>query len=149
MARHGSVRAQRRLRALELRAAGYSYAQIAQMLGYRCKAAAWYAVHQAIQSVEREEAKHLLAIELERLDTAQRAIWDKVQAGDVSAVRALVSIVQTRARLLGLGSQTVKVGLEDDDPLREIFAAIAREIETAALGDAGLPPTRGAVDDSA
>jgi len=67
MARHGSVRAQRRLRALELRAAGYSYAQIAQMLGYRCKAAAWYAVHQAIQSVEREEAKHLLAIELERL----------------------------------------------------------------------------------
>jgi DNA-binding transcriptional MerR regulator len=149
MARHGAVTVQRRLRALELRAAGYSYTQIAQMLGYRNKSSAWDAVHRAIRTLEREEAKHLLAIELERLDTAQRAIWDKVQAGDVSAVRALVSIIQTRAKLLGLGSETVKVGLEDDDPLREIFAAIAREIETAALGDAGLPPTRRAGDDSA
>jgi len=148
MARHGAVTVQRRLRALELRAAGYSYAQIAQMLGYRSKAGAWDAVHRAIRATEREDAKHLLAIELERLDTAQRAIWDKVQAGDVSAVRVLVSIIQTRAKLLGLGSETVKVGLEDDDPLREIFAAIAREIETAALGNAGLPPTRGAGDDT-
>jgi DNA-binding transcriptional MerR regulator len=148
MARHGAVTVQRRLRALELRAAGYSYAQIAQMLGYRSKAGAWDAVHRAIRATEREDAKHLLAIELERLDTAQRAIWDKVQAGDVSAVRVLVSIIQTRAKLLGLGSETVKVGLEDDDPLREIFASIAREIETAALGDAGLPPTRGAGDDT-
>jgi DNA-binding transcriptional MerR regulator len=134
---------------LELRAAGYSYAEIAQILGYRSKAGAWDAVHRAIRATEREDAKQLLALELERLDTAQRAIWDKVQAGDVSAVRALVSIIQTRAKLLGLGSETVKVGMEDDDPLREIFAAIAREIETAALGDAGLPPTRGAGDDSA
>jgi len=148
MARYGAVTAQRRLRALELRAAGYSYAQIAQMLGYRSKAGAWDAVHRAIASREREDAKHLLAIELERLDTAQRAIWEKVLAGDVPAVRAVVSIIQTRAKLLGLGSETVKVGLEDDDPLREIFAAIAREIETAALGDAGLPPTRGAGDDT-
>jgi len=148
MARHGTVTAQRRLRALELRAAGYSYAQIAQMLGYRSKAGAWDAVQRAIGSIEREDAKNLLAIELERLDTAQRAIWEKVHAGDVSAVRALVSIIQTRAKLLGLGSETVKVGLEDDDPLREIFAAIAREIQTADLGDAGFPPTRGAVDDT-
>jgi len=148
MAKHGTITAQRRLRALELRAAGYSYAQIAQMLGYRSKAGAWSAVHRAIDAIEREDAKHLLAIELERLDTAQRAIWEKVQAGDVSAVRALVAIIQTRAKLLGLGSETVKVGLEDDDPLREIFAAIAREIETAALGDAGLPPTRRAGDDT-
>jgi DNA-binding transcriptional MerR regulator len=134
---------------LELRAAGYSYAEIAQMLGYRSKAGAWDAVHRAIRATEREDAKQLLALELERLDTAQRSIWDKVQAGDVSAVRALVSIIQTRAKLLGLGSETVKVGMEDDDPLREIFATIAREIEAAALGDAGLPPTRGAGDDSA
>jgi DNA-binding transcriptional MerR regulator len=148
MARHGTLTVQRRLRALELRAAGYSYAQIAQMLGYRSKAGAWDAVHRAIRAIEREEAEHLLAIELARLDTAQRAIWEKVLAGDVSAVRALVAIIQTRAKLLGLGSETVRVGLQDDDPLREIFAAIAREIETATLGDAGLPSTRGAGDDT-
>jgi DNA-binding transcriptional MerR regulator len=149
MARHGAMSTERRLRALELRAAGYSYAQIAQMLGYRSKAGAWNAVHRAIRAIEREETEHLLAIELERLDTAQRAIWEKVLAGDVSAVRALVSIIQTRAKLLGLGTETVRVGLENDDPLREIFATIAREIQTATVGDAELPPTRGAGDDTA
>jgi DNA-binding transcriptional MerR regulator len=148
MARHGAVSTERRLRALELRAAGYSYAEIAQMLGYRNKAGAWKAVQRAIRGIEREATEHLLAIELERLDTAQRAIWDKVLAGDVSAVRALVSIIQTRAKLLGLGTETVRVGLENDDPLREIFAAIAREIEAATVGDAELPPARGAGDDT-
>mgnify|MGYP001042940397 CR=1 FL=1 len=139
----------RTLRALELRAAGLTYRQIAVELGYSTPTLAYRAVQRAVQRLQREYTEQMLALELERLDALQRAVWDKAMSGDVGAVRAAVSIIGLRAKLVGLGQETVKVGIDENDPLGQVLAEIAREAQAAAMADAGLPAARGPDGDSA
>lgn len=89
-------------RALELRRAGASYAQIGRVLGYRSTASAHKAVEVALTMTLREPAEAVRQLELERLDEAQRAIWPRVRAGDLEAIDRLCKLMDRRAKLLGL-----------------------------------------------
>ncbi len=57
---------------------------------------------QALQAVQTENAAALRAVEVDRLDALQHALWDAAMGGSVPAARALVRIIEARARVLGL-----------------------------------------------
>ena len=90
-----------KLRALELRKAGYSYAEIAADLG-KHKSSAWRNVKQALKETLQEPADDVRKLELIRLDAALRAIWPMVEAGNLSAIDRLHVNLKRRAELLGL-----------------------------------------------
>ena len=106
--------AERRARALAMRAAGWPYQQIADQLGHKTASAAVQDVTRALQVAARQghslDAGLLLALELEKLDAAERSaaqIRAAAQAaGDQdTALRAIdrqLRIADRRARLLGL-----------------------------------------------
>jgi hypothetical protein len=87
--------------AFQLRSAGATYEQIAGQLGYANRGGAAKAVAHA-----RKEARALtedvVALELDRFDTAVRGLMPKVLQGAPAAVNALVRVSQARTALLGL-----------------------------------------------
>lgn len=96
--------AERQGRALELRLAGWTYAQIGAELGIS-QPAAFKLVNRALQQIRAkaaETSEEVLALELQRLDrwlqVADRAVHD----GDVNAVAHCLRIQERRAKLLGL-----------------------------------------------
>jgi hypothetical protein len=115
--------AQRDARALELRAAGASYRQIAEQLGVSVSTA-WTCVERGLDRTRREPAGRLRQIEAERLDRLQveaiqvlRAHHYVVQGGEVvthngqelvdhgptlAAIRTLLAVAERRAKLEGL-----------------------------------------------
>lgn len=92
----------RQRQALELRKLGCSYATIARRLNYAAACGAWQAVRRGMQTTLQEPADELRTLELERLDRMHEAIWPKAIAGHLRSVDAVLSIMQRRARLLGL-----------------------------------------------
>ncbi len=95
----------RRTRAVELRAQGLGYAEIARELGYANKGTAHKVIAQALESREANSVELLRTLELERLDAIHAAIWDAAMAGEVRAVMPLLRIIDARCRLLGLHPQ--------------------------------------------
>jgi hypothetical protein len=92
----------RRTRALELRAAGMTYEQIAHEVGYANKGTAHAVIHQALEEREAASVDQLRYLELDRLNAMQVALWRDAVAGKVTAVDAIVKIIDARCRLLGL-----------------------------------------------
>lgn len=100
--RNTALASWRKTRAVELRATGMSYAQIAAEVGYANRGTVHSVVIQALQAREAESVDLLRQVELERLDAVHAALWPKAMAGDVDAVMALLRIIEARCRLLGL-----------------------------------------------
>jgi len=122
--------AERRARAIALRAEGRTWDQICAELGYSSRAVACKDVSRALEERLKEQADqadHLRAVELERLDTLEREVWTVLRRRHVTvsggklvadedgiplqddgptlaAVDRLVRIAERRARLLGLDS---------------------------------------------
>jgi transposase-like protein len=94
--------AEKRAEALELRAMGYSYQQVADEVGYASKGAAHKAVAQALRDIPREQAEQARELELGRLDEMQMASMNAAMAGDLFAIDRVVKIIESRAKLLGL-----------------------------------------------
>ncbi len=92
----------RKTRAVELRASGMSYAEIAAEVGYANRGTAHAVVTQALQSREAESVDLLRQVEVARLNAVHAALWPRAMAGDVPAVMALLRIIEARCRLLGL-----------------------------------------------
>jgi hypothetical protein len=46
-------------------------------------------------------------MEVERLDTLQRAVWQDAIGGDIKAVETALRIIQARAKVLGLDNMPV------------------------------------------
>lgn len=90
------------IKALEYRRAGYTYDQIAKALQFKAGTTARTYVQKAMQRAVQEGTDELREIEAHRLDTAQAAIWQNVINGDVTAVNALIRIMERRSKLLGL-----------------------------------------------
>lgn len=98
----GRARAsEKRRQALSLRKAGASFREIADTLGVSV-ARAYVYVSEEMAAVTGEAAEDLLALELQRLDTMQVALWAAVRRGDVLAIREARAIIETRSRLCGL-----------------------------------------------
>jgi gamma-glutamyl:cysteine ligase YbdK (ATP-grasp superfamily) len=94
----------RRARALELRAQGMDYAAIAEAVGYSHKASAYTAVAKALQAREAEDVDMLRRVVGDRLELLHEALWPKAKAGDVTAVMAVLRVMEEQCRLLGLYS---------------------------------------------
>lgn len=108
---------ERRTQVLRMRRAGHSYAEIATALGITPEVAR-KDVQRGLSHALQEAATDLVRLEAMRLDAAQAGIWDKVLAGDTTAVREFVRLSERRSRMLGLDRQA------------ELFAQAAEQ-ETA------------------
>ena len=98
-------------RVLELRRGGLTFDLIAERVGYANASSAQKAYQRACSRVVYDDVVALRNAEMDRLDIAQAAIWNEVLQGTVSAVMALMKIMERRARLLGL-DMPVKTQLE-------------------------------------
>jgi len=101
--------ASRRKLALELRQAGLTYRELATALtnrGYPCKfTTAYKDVMRCLDEIAEkthEEADHLRTLELTRLDTMLKGIWNRVIKGDTPSIDRALKISERRARLLGI-----------------------------------------------
>lgn len=152
--------------ALEMRKAGHTFRAIADKLGYATPDSAYKAVQAAMQkSLRSAGSEELRALELERLDRMQLAIWPMAIGTDEEGKRVdangkpiiphgdsidrVLSIMARRAKLLGLDAPTEnRHAGHDGGPILDlstlsdgdlsILARIAGAIVPPAL--AGLPP---------
>ena len=92
---------QRRLKALELRLAGASYRQIGESLGIHYTTA-WDDVQVMLQEYATEPADAVRNAEIARLDRLLLAHWPLAIKADPKATATVLSIMDRRARLLGL-----------------------------------------------
>ncbi len=126
----GSKASQRRLtarererKAMELRLAGATYAQIAQALGIS-QAGAHKAVMRALKRLNEklnEQAEQVRRLELERLDRMLLALWPQAQKGNHGAVDRILRIMERRARLLGLDAPKSVDVTSGGEPLQIIL----------------------------
>lgn len=99
-----AIIAERKLQALDLRKAGYSYRAIGKKLNVSHE--------QARQDIEEElrrlaeerkdEATELLQLELERLDMLIKGLEPMARIGKPDAVNSFLKCMERRAKLLGL-----------------------------------------------
>ena len=99
--RNKALAAARRVRAVELKTAGYTYSQVANELGYTSRATAYNIVAKALREQTAEAVADLRDLENARLDALQLTLWDAAIDGDVSAA-VVVKIVQARVHLNGM-----------------------------------------------
>ena len=123
--------------ALEYRKMGYSYAQIAEALGYKTAQGAYCAIQSALTRIIREPAEEVLTIELERLDAMFAKPYQNAINGDLMAIGACLNIMNRKAKLLGLDAPakqeiTGKGGAPLAAPTvskEDVEAAVARALD--------------------
>ena len=127
---------EREAQVLKLRRVGLTFDMIATQLGYSHASGAHKAYANACKRIIAADVIEIRAVECDRLDIAQTAIWSKVLGGDSQAINNLIRIMERRARLLGLDMPTrtqIEVGTLGSD---SIDSEVAR---LAALLDSGTP----------
>jgi hypothetical protein len=142
-------------KALELRIAGKTFAQIGAALGISDTHA-----HRLVTNALAERKEHrarlaegLLELELERCDRLQRALATQVARGDVRAVVATLKVMERRARLLGLDAAQKLEYVGDASKMVDarVAAMMAREIfgSPSALENQDAASATGASQESA
>lgn len=104
--------AERRLIALELRKLGGSYRKIAEQMAEMEGISPDYSESQAYRDVmaclkelrekREEESANVLRLELERVDDLWAAYYPKAKKGDYAALDRCMTLMDKRARYLGL-----------------------------------------------
>ena len=121
-------------RCLELRLAGGTLDAIGQTVGLH-KSNVSRRIKTALADIPREEADELRAIENERLNVMQTAIWRRVRAGDYGAVDRALRISERRSKLNGLDApQRVDVGaraVDIEGVTRDILEAFGADADKA------------------
>jgi len=90
---------------VKLRRGGLTWHDIGQRVGLTASGSA-DAFQRAQRRIIREDVEQLRAIENDRIDTAQAAIWAKVLQADLNAVNTLIRLLDRRAKLNGLDQPT-------------------------------------------
>jgi hypothetical protein len=100
--------AQKRRTALELRAAGLSYEQIAEQMTSMGMKMSERGVQSLITrtldkmvQVDQKNADQVRQLELARLDQLMAILWPKVRSGDIKAIKEYRGCIDQRARLIG------------------------------------------------
>lgn len=93
---------ERQADAIQLRKSGATYRIIASRCGYSSVSGAYKAVQAGIRKILREPVEELVTLELERLDEMSRALWPAVHRGDPRSIGAMLTLMERRARMLGL-----------------------------------------------
>ncbi|WP_211440934.1 hypothetical protein [Collimonas humicola] len=112
---------EKQLQALEYRKMAYTYAQIAEVLGYATPQGAYLAIQSALTRIIREPAEDVLKLELERLDAMFSKPYQAATNGDLLAVGACLNIMARKAKLLGLDAPAkvdATVGNKDGQPFK-------------------------------
>lgn len=91
--------------AQQLRLAGAQWDEIATALGYQTGSTAHAVVKREVASVQlaKQTRQEMMDLELERLDMLQLVVWRTARQGDLKAIEAVLKIMATRHRLLGMG----------------------------------------------
>ena len=100
--RNAALASYRRTRALELRAQGKGYAEIAREVGYANRGTAHKVIAEALETRQSQDIDFLRQVESDRLDAMHAALWPLAMAGDALAVQALLRISDARCKVLGL-----------------------------------------------
>lgn len=132
--------AERAAKALELRKAGKTYAEIGKACG--CSGPYAYKVVRRelnrLLKLRNESAEQLRQMEQERLNQLQDAFWVKALAGDEKAGRMILDIIRERSRLLGLDAPlrvTGTFGFSDlsDEELASRAKTLGLEVAVESL----------------
>jgi hypothetical protein len=114
--RNRALAAARRARAVELRTAGLTYDQIAAELGYANRGTVYRVVSEALRTQTLEAVGELRSLEVARLNSLQQAMWQKAMDGDVPSAIAVLRVIMSRCRLLGLDGPGLLRGGDDPRP---------------------------------
>ena len=132
---------------VKLRREGMTWDEIAIVAGYASKAGAYTAYKRASTRVVEEDIKELRQLGQERLDTALKAIWPDVLAGDIPAINTLIRLEERRAKLYGLDMPTkIQAEVVTYDygsvsaNLAEIVAQLANTSTQSGLGELESTP---------
>lgn len=123
----GKQRVQQNMRvtkAMDLRAKGHTWAEIAKLAGYNRMQSAQAAVKLAMDRQEHESADNLRAVELARLERLHRAWYSKALDGDKDAAGVILRTSERRCKLMGLDAPTL---------LQAVPPTMTREEAEAAL----------------
>ena len=91
-------------RAMALKLAGASYAQIADNLGYADSSGAYKAVSRGMKNSLQESAGDLRKIHYGRLEHMLMLVWPAVNQGDSRAVNSALQVMDRMERLYGLNA---------------------------------------------
>lgn len=128
-------RSARDSRALDLRRAGVSLPRIVEQLGFSSASVAESAIARAIKSQGTvSDPSEVRALEMDRLDRMQSAVWVKAMKGDLKAVETAQKLSDARVRLAGIAERGQSVMTDAFD---STVAALTLAPEDAALVAAG------------
>lgn len=103
--------AEKTRRAMALKLAGASYAQIALQLGYHDASGARKAVQRGMKSALQESASELKKIHYGRLEHMLMLLWPEVNQRDLPAMSAALAVMDRMERLYGLNAaEKIEVG---------------------------------------
>ena len=129
-------RAKRRAQALELRAAGRKYREIAEALDYSSPQHAHRDVKAELDALVKTPAMEVLAEELDRLDKMLQGLWTEARRGNLQSIDRVLRIMERRARYLGLDAPdrvaveaTVRTTVEIATEIEAIVDAIREQRE--------------------
>lgn len=140
--------AERDLRIFKMRQAGVPISEISRRFGVASGTVA-NSIRRQLGKLSQEALlayPEVLQMELERLDALQQAIWPMTQhrktkmddgtevsiEPDIKAVATVLSIIDRRAKLLGMDQTNVNVQMDvrDSSPLRAVLAGAKGVVET-------------------
>jgi len=126
---------EREAEVLRLRRRGLTFDLIAQELGYSHASGAHKAYVNANLRIIRSDVDEIRAVEMDRLDIAQAAVWNGVLRGEVPSVMALIKVMERRAKLLGLDMPTlakIEVTHYESDTIDEEVKRLATLLDGSA-----------------
>jgi hypothetical protein len=139
-------RIDRDLAILNMRLHGLTFHEIARKLpeaGFRRVSVSrvFAIVTKNLRSCREQPARELRQLELLRLDQLQAAHYQAAMGGDAAAAARVLSIMDRRAKLLGLDA-----GADAAHSLDEARDSLLKKLESLARGQAA--PARGSEDDA-
>jgi hypothetical protein len=136
----------RRTEAIKLREKGLSYKEIGERMGIS-EQRAWTLVSLAFDYLNQrlaEKASTVQRLEASRLDQMFKGVWTKARGGDFKAIAAVISIMERRARLLGLDLADNKQAAPQANVVLNVNEVIVEKREEisngSGHGQAILPP---------
>ncbi len=122
---------ERQCRAVELRVAGRTLKQIADVLGYASPSGAAQAIEAALRKRVAEPVDHLRDVENARLDAMWTGIYPAAKRGNLAAIDRAIKIMTRRAKLLGLDLDRSNAAEFNPEPVRLLVERVV----------SGTPPT--------
>lgn len=123
-------------RAVGLRAEGYTYAQIAEKLGYSSPRACSGAIQRQLERSAKtfgRDREYLAMLEEERLRKAEKKLWDKADEVDpTKLVDSVTKLHDRRVNLHGIGAK-FEVEADKAEALAVLSSALYRAIAATGL----------------